>query len=450
MSFLKALPSRTDRINWLVLILSLGICLLLAGIMGSISSERSADPLVRRSSTFFADDSGMLAAYLIAAQLLPSVERFQRPYMTLELFDSQDRFSSLVLAGPLRHLSRGSADALDQWISQGGQLILACDRDWPIGTGRKSISELLRDEAQKASQESRPKGEPPSSGTSQESGPGKKAPPLSGYLKRHGISLNRRGGSKGKRRQTFSPTPSQPEPALQLNSWMDPRGLQPLVSFEGHVVAGFLPLGEGRLVVVPDRLAFSNQRLRESSNAVWLIQTISAWQNGQAAFDEFHHGFGVRRSYVALLSSFAATPWGWVCLQASLAGLAYLLVYRRRFGRLQEAAPPDRRSPLQLVRARGQLLAAAQARPLAVEWIHRSLNLRISRGLGYPVDLDEEDTRQRLSSGTSNPARLFREYLKCYRQLRSGQPLTDPDLVQLGRSAGRLAREFQAGSVKTS
>ncbi|MEE8587082.1 MAG: hypothetical protein V3T83_19750, partial [Acidobacteriota bacterium] len=105
MRFLKALPSRTDRINWLVLILSLGICLLLAGIMGAISSERSADPLLRRSSTFFADDSGMLAAYLIAAELLPSVERFQRPYSTLDLFIPQQRFSTLVLAGPLRHLT---------------------------------------------------------------------------------------------------------------------------------------------------------------------------------------------------------------------------------------------------------------------------------------------------------------------------------------------------------
>ncbi|MEE8584983.1 MAG: hypothetical protein V3T83_09040, partial [Acidobacteriota bacterium] len=310
-------------------------------------------------------------------------------------------------------------------------------------TGIKSFSELLRDEVRKASQEDRRAAEEaPQAGASQQSSPAKEPLQISGYLRRHGISLNRRADSEGTPQQTLSADPSQARPALQLSSWMDPRGLEPLVSSEGRALAGALPLGEGRLVVVPDRLAFSNQRLRESSNAVWLIQTIGAWRNGQAAFDEFHHGFGVRRSYVALLSSFAATPWGWVCLQASLAGLAYLLVYRRRFGRLHEAAPPDRRSPLQLVRARGQLLAAAQARPLAVEWIHRSLNLRISHGLGYPVDLDEEATRKRFSSGTSNPARLFREYLECYRQLRSGQPLTDPDLVRLGRSAGRLAREF--------
>ncbi len=441
MSFLKALPSRADRINWLVLILSLSICLLLAAIMGAIGSERSADPLIRRSSTFFADDSGMLAAYLIAAELLPSAERFQRPFSTLGLLDTKKRFSTLVLAGPMRHLSRGSAQALDEWISRGGQLILACDRDWPIGTGMKSLSEVLRDEAQKASQEleEAPPQTVPSSGTEKDS------PKQGGYLKRHGVSLNRKALSLETAAQTLPADPSQQD-VLRLKGWMDAQGLQPLVSSEGRVLAGALPLGEGRLVVIPDRLAFSNQRLRESSNAVWLIRTISAWQNGQAAFDEFHHGFGVRRSYADMLSSFAATPWGWVCLQASLAGLVYLLIYRRRFGRLQEAAQADRRSPLQVVQARGQLLAAAQARPLAVEWIHRSLNLRISRGLGYPVDLDDEATRKRLSKGASNSARRLREYLKCYRRLRSGQSLTDADLVELGRSAGRLAREFQAGA----
>jgi hypothetical protein len=231
---------------------------------------------------------------------------------------------------------------------------------------------------------------------------------------------------------------------------MDPQGLEALLRVEGRVVAGAKRLGEGRLVVIPDRLAFSNQRLRESSNAVWLIQTIAGWGDGRAAFDEYHQGFGARRSYVSLLASFAATPWGWVCLQASLAGLAYLLIYQRRFGRLQEAAAADRRSPLQLVRARGQLLAAAQARPLAVEWIHRSLNLKISRSLGYPVDLDTEATRERLGSGTSHPARLLREYWESYQGIRTGQSISDEDLVNLGCSAGRLAREFQAGSARTT
>lgn len=449
-----ALTSRNQGRSWLLVVASILVSILLAGFLGSMQTERSADSGLSRRSTYFSDDSGMMAAYLISQELLPSVQRWRRPYLGLTQPDSADGFSTLVLADPLQSLGPSDAEALEEWIAAGGQFILAFDQEWPVRRQRTATrswlsGRLSRLERQTEQRRSGRDGEPlqdpgeEDSEAAEDSRPDRAAPApseqssqeeLPGFLQRLGISQSAR-----------IPFVEGESDQLTLQAKLAAEdAVQPLVSVDDQILAAAVEIGQGRAVLIPDARAFSNQALGETPNAVWLMQAIAQWGDGSVAFDEYHQGFGQRRSLWVLIGHFLLTPWGWVALQAGLAGLAYLLIVRRRFGSLLEAAPSDRRGPLELVDARAGLLEAARANRFAVDLIHRSLQLRLSRGLGYAVDIDDPDTRTRLSQGRLGIAEPFRRYVRLRQQLLPRGAIDEKTFAELGRSAGEIVQELKA------
>src|SRR5262249_9521822 len=106
--------------------------------------------------------------------------------------------------------------------------------------------------------------------------------------------------------------------------------------------------GRGRIIYVPNSYAFSNEALRTTDNAVWLVDRCVEWGGG-AVFDEYHLGFGSQRTFSSLIAAFAVTPWGLVCLQLALAGVVYVFSCKRRFGRPLEELPVERTNPIETV-----------------------------------------------------------------------------------------------------
>ncbi|HSR70113.1 MAG TPA: DUF4350 domain-containing protein [Acidobacteriota bacterium] len=435
MSFTVNPDSGPNRLNWMLLALSLLLTFGLAVLLGSLSGE-SRRSVRRQPSTFFTDDSGMRAALLVL-QRFTSAERWRSVLLALPSTSQPARsqgveepVDTFIVAHPRLHLSPGEAERLRTWLEDGGQAILCLESDWLI-EGRRS---RFRASSRRQAEES-PNVDPDQ--------------PPDGFLKRLGIVIRAApaSGSVQDEGGESAEAAAGASPPLRLESGdliVEGQGLQVIAQGPRGPRAVWKTVGRGRLAVISDPLAFSNSRLRESDNAIWLVRTAASYRGGQVAFDEYHHGFGSRRRMVSLLWDFATTPWGWMCLQITLALLAYLLIFQARFGRVEEAPPPRRASPLEWIDARAGLLQAAGAGRLCARWMHRSLALRLSRSVGYSVDIDEERVQRKLSLGEHSRARSFRDYLLHWRNLPQEGTVTPQQLTELAQAAGKLAQELKS------
>src|SRR5438477_4927164 len=279
------------------------ICLVLILAIALLSAKPSSDTILKRPSTFFTDPTGARAIYMVLQRALPSVGQWRLPVTDLRK-PYRSAPTTLIAMEP-NPFGQAEANALDQWIASGGQLILASNTDWHV---QKSQSDKT----------------------------------VKDFLSRHGIQA----------------------------------GSQPAKSaIDAAVVQA---VGRGRIIYVPDSYAFSNEALRKSDNAVWLVQRCAEWNGGGVLFDEYHHDFGAQRSLIALIAMFAVTPWGLVCVQLGLAGAIYMVGCKRRFGRPQAELPAERTNPIESVRALGGLFETAQARALSARAMHQYLNAQVS------------------------------------------------------------------------
>ena len=117
--------------NWRTAAVASGLCIVLIVIIAALSASPSDDTLLRRPSTFFTDQSGARAIYLVLQQVLPSAEQWRFPFTELER-PSNSGLLTLIVMGPMTQLGQTEAAALDAWIESGGQLILASRPGWPM------------------------------------------------------------------------------------------------------------------------------------------------------------------------------------------------------------------------------------------------------------------------------------------------------------------------------
>jgi hypothetical protein len=206
-------------------------------------------------------------------------------------------------------------------------------------------------------------------------------------------------------------------------------------------------LGRGRIVYLPDSYAFSNRTLRTTDNAVWLATRASEWGD-KVFFDEYHHGFAMRRGFFSLIGLFLfSSAWGFLCLQIALAGAIYIFGYKRRFGKIVEEIPADRTSPIEAAEALGGLFQTAQARVLSARSIYQYLNMELTRLIGHRVDLLNPDNRQRIAARS----RMSRAELDSFAQLVTDtlekHSDRDADLVNLAQTASNIVRSLDYGTA---
>jgi hypothetical protein len=200
-----------------------------------------------------------------------------------------------------------------------------------------------------------------------------------------------------------------------------------------------LPVGRGRIVAIADPSMASNAALRRSDNAVWLVGLAAGW-GGKVLFDEYHHGFGQKRGALELTRAFFMTPWGWCLLQIIVAGLLYVFVYKRRFGRIKEAPLPNRSNPVELIEARAGVLRVAAAQGLAADLIVQ--HLCQNAGKGYGKTLDSPDLARELEAlAKSRGAHARITALRAiYAKVKGGARLSNDEFVDLGRTAGEILK----------
>ena len=420
---------RPQTRNWLTATLAISLLVILAAVLGSLTGQRNPDPFLRRPSTFFTDESGARALLLVMKRLLPSAEQWRRPLNSLALPSDQSAPSTLIVAGPEKPITQTEAEHLDRWLAEGGQLILATDNGWPVRDRRRpSDAEELAESAHEAPEKDTQDLKETARGET--------------YLSRHAPRMQWSKPEKVHNQRAGGGSLPGGELNLQWRRKFSATDDGKVIAAAGAAVLGVeIPVGRGRIVALSDPSVVSNGALREADNAIWLVTLAAGWGNGKVLMDEYHHGFGQRRSAAALTWVFLKTPWGWCVLQVIAAGLLYLFGYRRRFGRVSEPPAPARSSPLELIEARAGVFQAAAARALAAELIVQNLAQDLAQAYGKPVnifDLNHQPEAMSKSDGAAKQLGALRAL--CAKATR-GETLTDQEFVDVGRMAGEIAQK---------
>ncbi len=394
-----------------------GVFVIVSGLLASLSTRPSTDSLRQRPSTFFTDPSGARALFLVVKQFLPAAEQWRRPFNFLPLPGAPNAASTLIAAEPARPLSSAEAKHLDSWLSAGGQLILFTANGWPLR--QRPVPNDVESDL-----------EPSENADSSETLLSHYAPTLR-WTKADKSNTGRAAGS------------SIPDGEITLRwrrSFINTDGAKVIAAVNNAPLAVEVPVGQGRIVAIADPAMASNSALRRSDNAVWLVSLAAGWGAGKILFDEYHHGFGQKRGSVELIYAFLMTPWGWCFLQLVAAGLLYVFVYRRRFGRIKEPPLPHRASPLELVEARAGVLRVAAAQGLAADLIVQHLCANLGKAHSKNADaanLSRELEHLAKSRGAAAPATALHAL---FARVQKGERLSDREFVELGRTAGEIIR----------
>jgi hypothetical protein len=310
---------KTQRFAPLLVIAGSVVLLVVAAIVASPSAPAAAAGADHRATTFSTAPQGARAIYLVLDRFLPKVERWTKPLQTIAP-PGGDAPGTLLVLQPTVPLDEDDANALDWWLAQGGQLILAAGSPWNI-EGRESGGD---------------------------------------YLARHGFVMD----TQARDARLYA----SPGGAMLLDGMpLAPGDYEPLFWGPVGVVGAQRAAGDGRIVVITDGYAWSNDRLSRSRNAAWLVRTVGAWGNGRLLVDEYHLGTTSTRSAPRLVLSFLGTFWGFAFLQAGLAAVLYLFRRARRFGPAVDLPLEKAQDPLERIRGIGSLLQAAKAREFSVQ-----------------------------------------------------------------------------------
>lgn len=213
-----------------------------------------------------------------------------------------------------------------------------------------------------------------------------------------------------------------------------PSGAVPLLIDDalGEPVAGVVPFGQGRFIVIGAPDLAMNQRLAVADNArFWssLIGALSAKR--PVAFDEYHHGFTGERS----MGEFAARYGLSYAIAQLLVGVALWALALKRFGRPRSPASEVRVGSTDALFATSRLYQAGQHHAHAAAAITQALATTLATRAGVSGRSTPTEISAALDA-RGRPA-LARALLEVTRQAAGAT--TDADLQTVARLAA-LAR----------
>jgi hypothetical protein len=167
---------------------------------------------------------------------------------------------------------------------------------------------------------------------------------------------------------------------------------KPAETSEGRAGFGF-PMGRGRIVAVADENFLVNDVIRRCELAadVTFIRMLEYLTDGargrRIAFDEYHHGYGVRGGSIAAIRSYlSGTPSGRMLAQMSVAGLLMLLAFAPRPLAPRDPTHVARRSPIEHADALAHAYAGVNAT--------RTATSRLVAGVRRRTRRDRRGTRE--------------------------------------------------------
>ena len=389
-------------------------------------------------SSFHSGSTGTQAFYALLSESGRKVVRWQEPPKILRTVKKNAPTVFVVIGSLRKEYSKPEVDALLEWVSAGGRLVLI-DReppegliqttsDWRIAMTPSNLASIFdadpSDQSGMISGTAAAKPGQPTLLTASVNAiqPSKFAA---------SITLKRRTARETNEDRSYDEDPAYydedeppppasankplpPPPAAANNTAAPPSPIGNGTSSQAvktalppalidapvvHYVAGGknvvvdAPYGNGKIVFLSDPFIVSNGGIALVDNAQLAINLVST-TDGVIAFDEYHQGFGANNN--RFLQFFAGTPVVAIFFQCLL--LVGLIFYSqsRRFARPVPEAEPDRLSKLEYVAAMAELQQRTRSFDLAIENIYRHFRVRASRLLGVDnqtVSLFELATR---------------------------------------------------------
>lgn len=327
-----------SRREWIVLVTVVAVMAGVSALMGDRDADEAKEGRPN-PSTYNAKGTGSKGLYLWLQEVGLQVRRWERPLTGLP-----DGATVLLVLGPRLPLDEQELKALEEWVREGGVLVLADDT---VGGPVPGVW----------------------------AGP----PALKFGLR------PRLGGRAASLRPSFASSYAEGVETIQPLGRVrfqrqDPEGWAPLFADRTGDVVAIKRLGEGTLIAITDPSIFSNARLEIAGHARLVLNiTQGHAEGGVVLVDEFHHGYGRQEGLLRYLKGSAAP---WILAQAALAFLAFLLARGTRFGAPMPAQVDRRASSLEYVGALGDLYRRAGARRLAVETLARSFRRKLVEALG--------------------------------------------------------------------
>jgi hypothetical protein len=447
----------------LITTFSLALLILIAlGIAGNVELYRDNETeLTPNRSSFNAGPTGTRALYQLLEESDQRVSRWRESFRTLKDKAPNGIF---VLVGPYanrRDMEQADADALREWILEGGQaLIISREPYEQLGSLalRSNLPQTLPDWNKPIEQAINPKSDgfigQPTRITRDLRGLA-----LSEYASR--LLLPGQEVKKNDEKPaaeatpTASPTPTatpeeaeESETAIELleqsGTMVLPAPVVHLGDEEGAVLADY-DYGKGRLVVLTDPFIVANHGLARGANLQLMLNVLRELGAGERLilFDEYHHGY--RSETNALIGYFRGTPFWWVLGQILLLGGLVIYSLGKRFARPLPLPQADRHSPLEFVSSMASLQQAAEAHDLALENIYPKFKARLCRRLGLSVRAQAEDIIKALRNNVrlAPHAERLAHIIITSEQTLKGATLTDAQLVELVSAIRHLNAEIK-------
>jgi len=214
-----------------------------------------------------------------------------------------------------------------------------------------------------------------------------------------------------------------------------------LLAEKGSAVIVSTEVGEGLLIISSSAFPFSNEGLKEKGNSQLALNTISAGGPPNLVwFDEWHHGLKAGQPLIAgPLDWLRRTPAGRALVYSMLVILGALALSGRSFGRpLTLTERRNRRPPIEYITAVANLSRRAGHRQTVLADYH----YRLKRGLGrrYRLDpsLPDDEFVRRLAE--LDTAVDSSELAGLLARLSVSQ-LNEAQLIQLAKEASEWIKE---------
>ncbi len=267
-----------------------------------------------RRTTYSTEPGGYMVLYRWLQALQVPVQRWEKDMRSLPR-----ETSVLLVAEPEASPAKGEIQALGEWVSRGGTLVVLATSRTPFLTrfGFSPRGQLERDPV--------------------EIRPIQPGPYTAGVrsMKGHG------------------------------DWWLESKRQEAVFHAWGPGGGTLAVMGEGkgRVIALPVPGLFSNEGLKEGDNARLALNLLLQHRgDGVILVDEYHHGHG--RSILAHLGRSRAL---WPILQGIILFLAIWALWGRRFGSVRPMPAQARRSSMEYVTSMAGLFQRAGARGLALE-----------------------------------------------------------------------------------
>lgn len=287
------------------------------------------------ATTYSTASEGTKAAYLLLRESGYRVERWSHP--PAELNDAPNTL--LVLTDPDETPAQGDKSALEKFLSGGGVIVLA-----------GAFSPVFVSEAA-------PEQLPISLGWGTFSAQAPSAQAL-----------------------------SAPEIKLDaIASWAKPSQGIGLYGDDSRYVVMQYAHGSGSVIWLASSSLLSNDGLRQSRNLEFLLSTIGS-KSRRVLWDEYFHGHRA-----AATMTISHPQLAWLFGQMGFVAVAVLLTFSRQSTPQRATRPESRLSPLEYVRALGQLYEHAGATNVAVDISYEHFRYALAKRLGARPSLTSEE-----------------------------------------------------------